>query len=70
MVPLLGFEPRTTAPFERADFANLSTGAYFQTESPLTGANCVLTVLDQDPVVVLILSRYRVLKSLRVEKLF
>jgi hypothetical protein len=30
----------------------------------------VLTVLDQDPVVVLILSRYRVLKSLRVEKLF
>ena len=27
LVPHLGFEPRTTAPFERADFTNLSSGA-------------------------------------------
>ena len=27
LVPLLGVEPRTTSPFERDDFANLSTGA-------------------------------------------
>ena len=29
LVPPLGVEPRETSPFERDDFANLSTGALY-----------------------------------------